>query len=98
MHQILRFVWLAGVLGAQTAPSPGVPEHPFIPLNGPYAVGVHEFLWIDQKREEPFTRNPNDRRHVLARVWSRLRNLLEPILLPTYTIRRSLAKRLCTSG
>jgi dienelactone hydrolase len=36
---------------------------------GPYAVGTHEYLWIDQKREEPFTKDPSDRRHLLARVW-----------------------------
>jgi predicted dienelactone hydrolase len=69
MRHILCFVWLAAVLRAQTPLSPVVPDHPFIPLNGPYAVGVHEFLWIDQKRDEPFTQDPNDRRHVLARVW-----------------------------
>ena len=36
---------------------------------GPYAVGTHEYLWVDQKREEPFTKDPSDRRHLLARVW-----------------------------
>jgi predicted dienelactone hydrolase len=36
---------------------------------GPYAVGTHEYLWIDQNREEPFTKDPADRRHILARVW-----------------------------
>jgi predicted dienelactone hydrolase len=69
MRHILCFVVLAAVLRAQPPPSPAVPDHPFIPLNGPYAVGVHEFLWIDQKRDEPFTQDPNDRRHIIARVW-----------------------------
>lgn len=63
----LGLIWNGPVLHAQ-APPP-IPEHPFIPLNGPYAVGVHEFLWIDQKRDEPFTQDPNDHRHILARVW-----------------------------
>ena len=36
---------------------------------GPYAVGTREYLWVDQKREEPFTKDPSDRRHLLARVW-----------------------------
>jgi predicted dienelactone hydrolase len=58
------FVLLAFALRAQS-----VPEHPFVALKGPYAVGVHEFLWIDQKRDEQFTQDPNDRRHVLARIW-----------------------------
>jgi len=37
--------------------------------DGPHAVGTHEYLWIDEKREEPFTKDPSDRRHLLARVW-----------------------------
>jgi predicted dienelactone hydrolase len=42
---------------------------PFSPPTGPFAVGTHEYLWIDQKRGEPFTKDPADRRHLLARVW-----------------------------
>jgi dienelactone hydrolase len=64
---ILCVISIPAVLLSQTAPA--VPEHPFIPLKGPYAVGVHEVLWVDQKRDEPFTSDPNDRRHVLARIW-----------------------------
>jgi dienelactone hydrolase len=41
----------------------------FLRPNGPYAVGTHEYLWVDQNREEPFTKDPSDRRHLLARVW-----------------------------
>jgi len=69
MRHALCLVWIAAVLRAQNPPPPSVPDHPFIPLNGAYTVGVHEFLWIDQKRDEPFTRDPNDRRHVLVRIW-----------------------------
>ena len=42
---------------------------PFVPLRGPFAVGTHEYLWIDQNRAEPFTKDPADRRHLLVRVW-----------------------------
>jgi predicted dienelactone hydrolase len=42
---------------------------PFSPPKGAFAVGTHEYLWIDQKRDEPFTKDPADRRHLLARVW-----------------------------
>jgi dienelactone hydrolase len=42
---------------------------PFSPPKGPFAVGTHEYLWIDQKRDEPFTKDPTDRRRLLARVW-----------------------------
>jgi predicted dienelactone hydrolase len=36
---------------------------------GPYNVGMLEYLWIDEKREEPFTKDPADRRHLIVRVW-----------------------------
>ncbi|HEY7547712.1 MAG TPA: hypothetical protein VID27_22635, partial [Blastocatellia bacterium] len=42
---------------------------PFSPPTGPFAVGTHEYLWIDQNRDEPFTKDTADRRHLLARVW-----------------------------
>lgn len=47
---------------------PSVTE-PFAPPGGPFAVGTQEYLWIDQKRGEPFTKDPADRRHLRARVW-----------------------------
>ncbi|MEK6322557.1 MAG: dienelactone hydrolase family protein [Acidobacteriota bacterium] len=47
---------------------PSVTE-PFSPPTGPFAVGTHEYLWIDQTRGEPFTKDPADRRRLLARVW-----------------------------
>jgi len=36
---------------------------------GPFPVGTHEYLWIDENRGEPFTSDPSDRRRLLARVW-----------------------------
>jgi predicted dienelactone hydrolase len=42
---------------------------PFAKPSGPFAVGTHEYLWIDPKREETFTKDPSDKRHLLARVW-----------------------------
>jgi len=47
------------------------PTAPFVPPRGPFAVGTHEYLWVDQNREEPFTKDPADRRHLLVRVWYR---------------------------
>ena len=52
---------------AQTPNPP--PTEPFSPPTGRFAVGTHEYLWIDQNRGEPFTKDPADRRHLLARVW-----------------------------
>src|SRR5262244_1945145 len=42
---------------------------PFVSLKGPFAVGTHEYLWVDQNRAETFTKDPSDRRHLLVRVW-----------------------------
>jgi hypothetical protein len=42
---------------------------PFLSPTGPYAVGTHEYLWIDQSRQDPFTKDPKARRHLIARVW-----------------------------
>jgi hypothetical protein len=45
------------------------PRAPFLRPTGPFAVGTHEYLWVDQSRGEPFTQDPADRRHLLVRVW-----------------------------
>jgi len=42
---------------------------PFLSPTGPYAVGTHECLWIDQNRQDPFTKDPKARRHLIVRVW-----------------------------
>ena len=41
----------------------------FLPPAGSYAVGTHEYLWIDQNRQDPFTKDPKARRHLIVRVW-----------------------------
>jgi dienelactone hydrolase len=47
----------------------GVPTRPFPKPTGPFEVGMHEYLWIDQNRDETFTKDPSDKRHLLVRVW-----------------------------
>jgi predicted dienelactone hydrolase len=42
---------------------------PFSPPTGPFKVGTHEYLWIDQNRHEPFTKDRAERRRLLARAW-----------------------------
>jgi len=42
---------------------------PFLPPAGPYAVGTHEYLWIDQGRPDPFIKDAGFKRHLLVRVW-----------------------------
>ena len=56
----------AAAQGGKTAPSP---TEPFLRPTGPFAVGMREYLWVDQSRAEPFTKDPADRRHLLVRVW-----------------------------
>src|SRR5215813_4098581 len=45
------------------------PKAPFLPPAGQFAVGTHEYLLVDQRRDEPFTKDTSDRRHLLVRVW-----------------------------
>jgi predicted dienelactone hydrolase len=42
---------------------------PFLAPTGPYAVGTHEYLWIDENRQDPFTKDSKVRRHLIVRVW-----------------------------
>lgn len=56
-------------VAAQTDKTAPAKTDPWPKPAGPYAVGVHEYLWVDQKRGEPFTKDPSDHRHLLVRVW-----------------------------
>jgi len=42
---------------------------PFLAPSGPYAVGTHEYLWIDAKRPDPFLKDGKVPRHLIVRVW-----------------------------
>jgi predicted dienelactone hydrolase len=43
--------------------------NPFPPLTGSFPVGVRSYFWIDETREEMFTTDPADKRHVFVMVW-----------------------------
>ena len=62
-------VALALLLHAAAQGIKPVSTAPFPRPTGSFAVGTHEYLWVDQSREEPFTKDPADRRHLLVRVW-----------------------------
>ncbi len=68
---LLNGLFIAGILLLPAIAQNDKPaaSEPFSPPTGPFAVGTHEYLWIDQKRDEPFTKDPTDRRRLLARVW-----------------------------
>ncbi|MDJ0718848.1 MAG: hypothetical protein QNJ54_32245 [Prochloraceae cyanobacterium] len=36
---------------------------------GLYAVGTTSYYFVDPKREETYTKNPNDNREITAKVW-----------------------------
>ncbi|MGH8251033.1 MAG: alpha/beta hydrolase family protein [Steroidobacteraceae bacterium] len=57
------------VVASEQAAEPAAATAPFAAPEGPFAVGTHEYLWVDPNRGEPFTKDPNDKRHLLARIW-----------------------------
>src|SRR5215475_12845114 len=36
---------------------------------GKYSVGRASFYWVDASRDEPLTKNPNDRRELMVTLW-----------------------------
>src|SRR5262245_16683116 len=36
---------------------------------GKYSVGRTSFYWVDASRDEPLTKNPNDRRELMVKLW-----------------------------
>jgi dienelactone hydrolase len=53
----------------QSEESPAIAEQPFAELTGPHQVGVKDLFFVDSDRDETFTSDPDDRRHLLVRVW-----------------------------
>lgn len=46
-----------------------IPARPFAEPLGSYGVGTLDWLWVDQRRSEPYTKDPNDRRKLPVQVW-----------------------------
>jgi predicted dienelactone hydrolase len=70
--RLCRFSILLAICGPIVAKSDEpikVATAPFLAPTGPYAVGTHEYLWVDQSRQDPFTKDPKARRHLIVRVW-----------------------------
>lgn len=42
---------------------------PFPTPDGPFSVGVRSYFWIDPDRDEIFTKDPHDKRHLFVQVW-----------------------------
>jgi predicted dienelactone hydrolase len=54
---------------AAQAKAPDIPANIFAKPAGPYAVGTHDTVFVDQKRAETLTKDPSDRRHVPVQIW-----------------------------
>ncbi|HET9513566.1 MAG TPA: hypothetical protein VFO95_06535 [Gemmatimonadales bacterium] len=71
MPVVLLAWWCFGpMLASAVAQSkPAIPAAILPRPTGPFAVGTVDSLWIDQAREERFTRDPGDRRHLMVQIW-----------------------------
>lgn len=65
----LSFALLSGAAAQTDEPALKMPANPFLLPAGPYAVGTHEYLWIDESRRDPFVKDPSFKRHLIVRVW-----------------------------
>src|ERR1700760_3792087 len=68
---LFAVTWAAGVTSsaAVAAAAPAVQKTGLPPLTGPYQVGTTDFMWVDKNRPELTTKNPDDFRHILIKVW-----------------------------
>lgn len=71
MPVVLLAWWCTGpMLASAVAQStPTIPATILPRPTGPFAVGTVDSLWIDRGREERFTRDPGDRRHLMVQIW-----------------------------
>lgn len=65
---LLSLPVVAPARGGAQAP-PKVPAELFAKPTGRFAIGVLDTLWVDSARPETLTSDPNDKRHVLVRIW-----------------------------
>ena len=48
---------------------PNIPVAPFARPTGPFAVGSYDWLWVDERRSEIYTKDPSDKRKLPITVW-----------------------------
>jgi dienelactone hydrolase len=61
---------LAGAMALAVAPFALVTPVPELPApSGPFAVGTEIYRWVDASRDEPATKDPSDKRNVIAQAW-----------------------------
>ena len=73
MHPAVKSLLAAACWAMPAAAQMGqgvtIPATPFLKPTGPYGVGTHDYLWVDQQRAELYTKDPADRRHLMVQVW-----------------------------
>ena len=69
--QNLKFIKLRNSLPTLSSvpDAPSIPERPFPEPTGVYSVGMTDYFWTDDSREEIFTKVRDDSRNILVRAW-----------------------------
>jgi predicted dienelactone hydrolase len=73
---------LPGICAADSTLLLPMTQSPFPALNGSYAVGVADYLWVDGSRPEAFSNDPDDERHLRIRVWYPVNSTVELAVAP----------------
>jgi predicted dienelactone hydrolase len=65
---VLTAALMSDRLGAQQMSS-DIPVNLFARPTGPYAIGTYDWLWVDERRPERYTKDPGDKRKLPVQVW-----------------------------
>jgi dienelactone hydrolase len=70
LKRLFCVLLMAMLVGALLPWSVAAQEDNWLPTpTGPYQVGTTTYHWVDESRPEIFTKDPDDRRELLVRVW-----------------------------
>jgi hypothetical protein len=70
LKRLFCALWIAMLVGVLVPwPVAGQASNWLPTPTGPYQVGTMTYHWVDESRPEIFTKDPDDRRELLVRVW-----------------------------
>ncbi|HHT7224465.1 TPA: alpha/beta hydrolase family protein [Bacillus cereus] len=46
-----------------------MPVFSFVEPTGPHKIGTKLYHWVDHQRNEPYSKNPNNRRELMVQIW-----------------------------
>jgi hypothetical protein len=70
LKRLFCALWIAMLVGVLVPwPVAGQASNWLPTPTGPYQVGTTTYHWVDESRPEIFTKDPDDRRELLVRVW-----------------------------